>query len=282
MSKTFMCKAHAAQTPCKSVESKSETVAVTPKVRCFALTKRTLRCNNIGKGGLFLYGHQFPHGVYLCPSHYKSLSREHADVDRYLKDEIDRQVRETSIVSLEERGKESNLSSSSSSEEGEVESNSSFSLLEEEGEAESNSSFGSSKEEGEAEINSSSSSSKEDSNSSLHKKEKSESAPPKKKVRRRKYKLGTYDAELKPRKRQKAVRCIGIVERRIRGSGRTVPGRCAQVGHTDGVYRCKSHRDQGPEYRRCPGNTKAGFRCIRVGIPKSGDSYHCHQHRAAQ
>ncbi len=82
----------------------------------------------------------------------------------------------------------------------------------------------------------------------------------------------------KKKKTQPAVRCVGEVVRthHIHGPSK---GRCCRTGLVDGVYRCKNHIADGSDYQRCPGITKDGFKCSRVGIPESSSiKYKCHQH----
>lgn len=82
----------------------------------------------------------------------------------------------------------------------------------------------------------------------------------------------------KKKKTQPAVRCIGEVVRThpIHGPSK---GRCCRTGLVDDVYRCKNHISEGSNYQRCPGITKDGFKCSRVGIPESSSiKYKCHQH----
>jgi hypothetical protein len=225
---TYMCNSHIGQ---KSTHQ--DELDVTPPkgaVYCFGETKRGIRCGNQGQGDRTLYGIQFPYGVYLCSSHYKTMSEQHGDdIDKFLDGEIEKHVMELSTVDGEDSDDV-------------TESSPSLSLP----------------------TPTSTTTSTPTSTTT------STTTSSRKKRRKWSY---NYDREMKPRKRQKSVRCVGDI--------RDIPHkkRCSHYGNTTEVYRCPDHLSHGQEYRRCHGKTKEGFQCVRVGVPENnGNTYHCHQH----
>jgi len=272
----FMCDPHRHQSP-RAVDT--DPTPSRGEVKCFATTKRGLRCNNAGCGDRTLYEHHFPYGVYLCPSHYKTLTRvkSASEIDQL----ISAHVQDMATMSIDSSDSESDASSRA-----EMEIDQHFNLSQlrfsrmvppmprnvvryREAAASPHKIATSRYRNRQSTIHEAKELLVSSVNGKVSGPEANSLTPPTQNSSSKLSEPGNalQILYLNP----KPIRCVG-------GLTQNRSSRCNQSKITDGVYRCPNHLNSGLEYQRCPGITKSGHRCVRLGIPQSGTTFQCHQH----